>query len=209
MPKSAFHEAELQPFTNRTTPRIESSETHCILSWTLHESEDYERFAEADGSGWMRRLIPLRDELLRSDLRRFYLGWLAGADALRGDALEPQLPSGLREPSPAQQALAEFLEVDPDLLEAAHAGMSGPGLSAPARIPPVGRPCNQPNGRLAAESPARPDLPRAKPPSPAAQRNAGTRRPCPVGSPTREIELAHKPWMEKTSSSTPFGYGPH
>jgi hypothetical protein len=125
LPKSAFHKAELQPFTNRTTLRIESSETHWILSWTLHESEDYERFAEDDGSGWMRRLILLRDELLRGDLRPLYLGWLAGADALRGDALEPQLPSGLRELSPAQHALVEFLEVNPDLLEAARAGSIG------------------------------------------------------------------------------------
>lgn len=77
----------------------------------------------------MRQLIPLRDELLRGDLRPLYLGWLAGADTLRDGVLEPEVPPGLAELSPAQQALAEFLEIDPDLLEAAGAG------SAP--IPPA------------------------------------------------------------------------
>ncbi|KWV10754.1 hypothetical protein [Xanthomonas translucens] len=75
-----------------------------------------------DGHGWMRRLIALRDELLRGDMRPLYLGWLAGIDTLREDALEPELPPGLAELSPTQQALAQFLEVDPDLLEAAGSG---------------------------------------------------------------------------------------
>lgn len=121
LPKATFRKAELQPFANRSTLSIQSSDAHWILSWTLDESEDYDRFAEDDGSSWMRRLVPLRDELLRGDLRPLYLGWLAGAGTLRDDALEPEVPPGLTDLSPAQQALAEFLEVDPDLLHAARA----------------------------------------------------------------------------------------
>lgn len=77
-----------------------------------------------DGSRWMRRLAPLRDELLRGDLRPVYLGWLAGAarDGFRDDVVEPDLPSGLSTLSAAQQALVEFLEIDPDMLTAATAG---------------------------------------------------------------------------------------
>ncbi|MDR0634351.1 MAG: hypothetical protein LBF91_05170 [Azoarcus sp.] len=122
LPKAAFHEAELHPFANSLTLTVESSDTHWILSWILEESEDYDRFAQDDGNGWMRKLIPLRDELLRGDLRPLYLGWLAAGDALPDDMLEPEVPAGLAELSPAQQALAEFLEIDPDLLEAASAG---------------------------------------------------------------------------------------
>lgn len=122
LPREVARGDELKSFANRSTLRIESSDTHWILDWTLDESEHYDRFGEDDGSGWMRRLVPLRDELLRGDLRPLYLGWLAGADALRDEALEPVVPPGLAELSPAQQALAEFLEIDPDLLQAACAG---------------------------------------------------------------------------------------
>ncbi|MGE4337856.1 MAG: hypothetical protein AB7E55_18010 [Pigmentiphaga sp.] len=78
----------------------------------------------------MRRLTPLRDELMRGDLRSLYLGWLAGGNTLHDNMLEPEVPYGLADLSPAQQALVEFLEIDPDLLEAASLG------SAAATSPP-------------------------------------------------------------------------
>jgi hypothetical protein len=63
----------------------------------------------------------LRDELLRGDTRPLYLGWLArlGNEELEDDDLEPPLPAGLQSLTPAQEALAEFLLVDPDRLAAA------------------------------------------------------------------------------------------
>lgn len=130
LPKASFRKAELQLFAaNHAGLSFESSKTHWILDWMIDESEDYERFAEDDGSGWMRRLIPLREELLRGDLRPLYLGWLTGINTLDEDEREPEVPSGLEELSPAQQALVEFLQIDPDLLAAARAG-SAPGASA-------------------------------------------------------------------------------
>lgn len=124
VPLATFREAELKPYATHSGLTIEASGEHWIFDWALDESEDYDRFAMDDGSGWMRRLAPLRDELLRGDLRSLYLGWLAGAGRgeLRDDALEPEVPSGLSKLSPAQQALAEFLEIDPDMLAAAMAG---------------------------------------------------------------------------------------
>jgi len=119
VPLGTFPRGTLKPFAARPSLAYQATKTHWIIDWTLDESEDYDRFAADDGIGWMRRLIPLRDELLRGDLRPLYLGWLASADTLRDDVREPEVPPGLAELSPAQQALAEFLEVDPDLLEAA------------------------------------------------------------------------------------------
>ncbi len=129
LPRNAFEKTELQPFANRSSFSITSSDMFWILDWQLDEGADCDPFEEEDsdyvpeddGSGWMRQLIPLRDELLRGDLRPLYLGWLASGYALPGDAMEPEVPPGLADLSPAQQALAEFLEIDPDLLEAARA----------------------------------------------------------------------------------------
>jgi hypothetical protein len=35
--------------------------------------------AMEDGRGWMARLAPVRDELLRGDIRSLYIGWLAAS----------------------------------------------------------------------------------------------------------------------------------
>lgn len=131
VPLSTFRKAELKPFATKYALTIEASDEHWIFDWALDESEDYDRFAEEDGSSWMRRLAPLRDELLRGDLRPLYLGWLAGAShgELREEALEPEVPPGLSELSLPQQALIEFLEIDPDMLAAAMAGS--------ARVPQI------------------------------------------------------------------------
>lgn len=58
----------------------------------------------------MGRLVPLRDELLRGDLRPLYLGWLAGVTVgeVDNDTTGPEVPRGMGELSSAQQALADF-----------------------------------------------------------------------------------------------------
>lgn len=130
LPRSAFRKAEFQAFAARPSLAIDATDEHWIVAWSLDESEDYDRFAMDDGDGWMHRLAPLRDELLRGDLRPLYLGWLAAASigAFKDDVLEPALPSGLADLSPAQQALVEFLAIDPDLLAAA--SLAAPGAAA-------------------------------------------------------------------------------
>jgi hypothetical protein len=77
-----------------------------------------------DGNRWMRRLLPLRDELMQGDLRPLYLGWLAGASSgeLRDSVREPEVPPGLATLSPGQRALVEFLDIDSDMLVAARRG---------------------------------------------------------------------------------------
>lgn len=55
---------------------IRSTKTDWIITWSLEESENYDRFGMEDGRGWMARLAPVRDELLGGDLRNLYIGWL-------------------------------------------------------------------------------------------------------------------------------------
>ena len=99
---------------------------HWILEWGFHDdSGDFERFRSGeDGPGWMSRLLPLRDDLLRGDTRPLYLGWLACLcnEELSDDEIEPPLPAGLQTLTPAQTALVEFLLIDPDWLAAAAEG---------------------------------------------------------------------------------------
>ena len=96
------------------------------VSWCLEESEDYDRFGEEDGRGWMARLSPIRDELLRGDFRSLYIGWLPAisVEMLDDHDEEPLALSELGNLTAAQKALAKFLEVEPDLLTGA--GMGSP-----------------------------------------------------------------------------------
>jgi hypothetical protein len=124
LPRNMFGKAELKPFGVKQSLTIDAIEDHWILDWSLDGSDNYDRFAEDDGRGWMGRLVPLRDELIRGDQRSLYLGWLAGA--AKGEVpettLEPTVPAGLSQLSAAQNALAAFLEIDADIIAAAAIG---------------------------------------------------------------------------------------
>ena len=76
-----------------------------------------------EGSDWLERLAPLRDELLNGDLRLLYLAWLKATqiaiDETEEDPLEPPVPPNLQKLSPALQAFVELVEIDPALLRAA------------------------------------------------------------------------------------------
>ncbi|MGH8807466.1 MAG: hypothetical protein ACREX0_06280 [Noviherbaspirillum sp.] len=131
LPHAAFRKSELKQFAAEYALTVDDAKTHWIIKWELTESEDDDRFAMETGQGWMGSLAPLRDELLRGDLRPLYLGWLAGVTAgeIDADALEPEVPPGLSRLSGAQESLADFLEIDPDLLSAAAAGSAAPAAA--------------------------------------------------------------------------------
>ena len=121
VPRGVFDAETLRTFETESVFSVDVTKTHWLLEWELSESDDYDRFAEEDGRGWMGRLTPLRDELLRGDTRSLYLGWLAGVSAGEVDekTTEPPPPPGLSRLTAAQHSLAEFLEIDEDLLTAA------------------------------------------------------------------------------------------
>jgi len=87
-----------------------------------------------DGTGWMGSLVSLRSDLLRSDLRCLYLGWLHSVECheFTEDAVEPLVPAGLGELSAPLDSLIEFLGIDEDLVEVA-ASASAPLKEGPSR----------------------------------------------------------------------------
>ncbi|GLU39692.1 hypothetical protein [Pseudomonas sp. NBRC 100443] len=120
LPRSALPAERVLPFAIAPFSfSIVASDSHWCFNWMLDETENFDRFAVDNGTQWMPRLLPLREELQDGDLRPLYLGWLADAPFLEAEDEEPEVPPGLTELSTAQQALVEFLEIDPDLLDAA------------------------------------------------------------------------------------------
>lgn len=121
LPIDVLSQETVEAFKIRYMLDFKSTKTHWIITWYLEESENYDRFGEESGQGWMTRLAPVREELLRGDIRSLYIGWLAAVThgTIDDDQMEPLPVNGLGDLTPSQQALAEFLEVDPDLLAGA------------------------------------------------------------------------------------------
>lgn len=129
LPREAVDQKTLKAFCTSPHLEFEKLPEHWLLTWSLGETEDYDRFGYVEGTGWMSRLAPLREELMRGDLRSLYIGWLRAITNEDADqeALEPMALQGLGQLTAAQQALAEFLEVDIDLL----AGVGGGSQTNP------------------------------------------------------------------------------
>ena len=102
-----------------------------VVEWRFEEDSGGEW---VEGEGWMASLLPIRDELARGDYRSLYIGWLRSVQAgawedeedeerdggIAGDgSLEPPVPPGMRSLTAAQASLAEFLQLETDLIEAA------------------------------------------------------------------------------------------
>lgn len=95
--------------------RTTKDKKHILLEFEFHDDD---RADWVDGEGWLDDLIGLREELIRGDLRGLYLAWLKAAEnallmeAIDVDTLEPPVPDGLNDLSPAQQALVDYLEIN-------------------------------------------------------------------------------------------------
>jgi hypothetical protein len=117
LPRRLLSRAVADTYCMAESIRAKYQGGHIIITFRS-EDDDAADIGEEDGDGWMSALSPLRAELASGDRRGLYLGWLASAQApdLDDDALEPPVPSGLGALSTAQQMLASFLRLGPDLV---------------------------------------------------------------------------------------------
>jgi hypothetical protein len=78
--------------------------------------------------GQLAAMVQARSELAAGDLRLLYLGWLLAvqSDEVDDEDTEPPVPSGLQDLSAPLQAIADFLEIDEDLIAVAAAASPAP-----------------------------------------------------------------------------------
>ena len=130
LPLEAIDEQTITAFCTNSHLTVEKLPHHWLLTWSLlGEIEEYDSSDFIEETGWMARLAPVREELLRGDLRSLYIGWLRAVttEEVGADNPEPLALRGLGELTMAQEALAEFLAVDQDLL-AGGVGIGNPSL---------------------------------------------------------------------------------
>ncbi|MFZ0009000.1 MAG: hypothetical protein WAK94_12250 [Steroidobacteraceae bacterium] len=63
--------------------------------------------------GLLSALVPIRNELMAGDYRALYLGWKLRVQAGEIGTRAPPVPTGTRRLTGSQQALVEFLRIDP------------------------------------------------------------------------------------------------
>ena len=121
LPRARTNTAELAPyFAGSTATGCRVAGAHVVIDLTSDTEED-EHDEEPPAS--LATFTPLRDELMRGDLRPAYLAWLLAVQegAVDDEAEEPLVPAGLSELTSAQKAMAELLRIDFDLVRAAAA----------------------------------------------------------------------------------------
>ncbi len=121
-PKAIVDPNWFQPYDLPDAITITKTSDYVILDIEINEEEGMQGWVE--GEGWLPRLLPLRDDLLRGDLRLLYLVWLRVAPLLAGyvledDPIEPPIPPNLSQLSQPLRAFIELVELDSDLIAAA------------------------------------------------------------------------------------------
>jgi hypothetical protein len=95
-------------------------ETNDHLIVSLYADRDPDDYWE-ETHGELGTMVQARSELAAGDLRLLYLGWLLAvqSDEVDDDDAEPPVPAGLGQLSAALRAVADFLDIDEDLLAVA------------------------------------------------------------------------------------------
>jgi hypothetical protein len=94
------------------------TDDHLIVSLCADREPD-DSWDETTGE--LGGMVAARSELLSGDHRLLYLAWLMGIqwDHVEDDDTEPPVPAGLADLSGALRAVADFLEIDEDLIAVA------------------------------------------------------------------------------------------
>jgi hypothetical protein len=121
LPKGLVNPKIFAPYLVDYMISIEVTQKSILLNINVSH-EDYARWL--DEKSYLEGLLPLREELLKRDLRLLYLAWLAAGfavDAMMGseELVEPPVPANLKTLSPGLLAFADLFEIDEDLIAAA------------------------------------------------------------------------------------------
>ena len=120
IPKRCIEISRLDDFVREVdeVKLIESGE-NLIVDVGFDSDESEIDYPDSEGDGWLDSLAPLRSALISGDLRLFYILWLTAVQRgyVLGDEKEPL--GGIGPLNAPLEALAEFFQVDRDLVRAA------------------------------------------------------------------------------------------
>ncbi len=98
---------------NSSVATVTTAGAHLVIDlWSEDESGEAWNDMEP---GLLSTLVPIRNELMAGDYRALYLAWRLRAQAgeIKGRSRAPRVPRGIDQPTGSQQALVEFLRIEP------------------------------------------------------------------------------------------------
>ena len=122
-----FPRRALPPNVQTQYPSLEwqTAGEYVVLDILSEDEEGEGDWGWVDGEDTLPGIAPLRNDILRGDLRALYLAWLVQVQ-FEYDILEPDedlagppVPPNLKNLSPALRSFMDFFELDPDLVTAA------------------------------------------------------------------------------------------
>jgi hypothetical protein len=121
LPKALLDSTIFEPYCVEDFISIETTPRSLILNIQIVRKDYYGWLEEEE---YLADLVPLREDLLKGDLRVLYLAWLAAGFAEENthapeESIEPPVPANLKKLSPALKGFAELFQVDQDLITAA------------------------------------------------------------------------------------------
>jgi hypothetical protein len=121
LPRAALAPEAAASFCVSESARTWATRTHVVIDLRSENDGGDEEWWEEQGR--LAAIAPARAELAAGDRRLLYLAWLLCVQdrELDDDEVEPPVPAGLAKLSGPLRALADFLRLDPDLLDAAAA----------------------------------------------------------------------------------------
>ena len=118
VPRGALDTEYAEQYCATEAASLIETDDHLIISlYADREPDDY----WDQTSGELGGMVAARSELLTGDHRLLYLAWLMGIqwDHADDEDTGPPVPAGLKDLSGALQAIANFLEINQDLIAVA------------------------------------------------------------------------------------------
>jgi hypothetical protein len=118
LPRGVLDEETADLYCYTDAASLLETNDHLIVS--LYADRDPDDYWD-ETHGELAAMVQARSELAAGDLRLLYLGWLLAvqSDDVDDEDAEPPVPAGLRELSAPLRAVADFLDIDEDLLAVA------------------------------------------------------------------------------------------
>jgi hypothetical protein len=121
LPRGVLDPETVGQYCGTDTVSLTETDSHLILSFYI-DQEEPDDYWEGPG-GQLAAMVQARSELAAGDLRLLYLAWLLALqrDEMADDDTEPPVPAGLGQLSAGLQAIADFFDIDEDLIAVAAA----------------------------------------------------------------------------------------
>lgn len=119
LPRAVLDPETVERFCVGDSAASWATRTHVILDLRSEDEDGDDEWWDEEGR--LAAIVPVRAELAGGDRRLLYLAWLLCVQnrELNGEEPKPSVPAGLAKLSGPLRALADFLRLDPDLLDAA------------------------------------------------------------------------------------------